>query len=311
MKKIILIAAAALLAAFSASAQEMKEATELAQSANAAWQNGELDNALESFKGALSIADKAGDEGLELSVQCMQGISGVLLSMSKNLINEKKYDEAIAKLNETVATAEGFGETEYANKAKKLIPDALNRKAGTLLKAQDFAGAVDALNQLIELNPKNGTAYLQLGAAYEKLGNMDEAVAAYEQAAANGKEGDAAKRLSTAFLKKASAALKAGNNADAIANARKSNEYSENANACKIAASASSKLGKINDAVEFYEKYLELNPNASDKSDILFTIAATYQKAGVKVKAIEYYSKLVSDAKYGVQAQQQISALNK
>ncbi|MCQ2135868.1 MAG: tetratricopeptide repeat protein [Bacteroidales bacterium] len=309
MKKIILIAAAALLAAFSASAQDMKEATEIAKAANEAWMGGDFDTALSSFKEALSIAEQCGDEGLELAVACQSAIPQIMLSQGKNLINEKKYDEAVAKLNEVAEVAESYGETSIADKAKKLVPDAINRKAGTLLKAQDFAGAVEALNQLIAINPANGQAYVNLGAAQEKLGNMDEAIAAYESAAANGKEAEANKKLSTVFLKKASAALKGGNAAEALENAVKSNDYVASANACKVAASASMKLGKPMDAINFYEKYLEVNPSAGDKSDIIFTIAATYQKAGNKAKAAEYYGKLTGDVKYGQQAQQQLQAL--
>ena len=60
-----------------------------------------------------------------------------------------------------------------------------------------------------------------------------------------------------------------------------------------------------------YKKYLEIAPSAKDASDILFTIAATAQKSGDKATAIEYYSKLASDAKYSAQATQQLAVLKK
>ena len=102
--------------------------------------------------------------------------------------------------------------------------------------------------------------------------------------------------LSNTFLKKGQAALKAGKNADAIAAFEKANSYLENANAYKLIASANIKSGKSAKAIEAYKKYLEISPNAKDASDIIFTIAATAQKAGDKATAIEYYNKLSGDA---------------
>ena len=52
-----------------------------------------------------------------------------------------------------------------------------------------------------------------------------------------------------------------------------------------------------------------MSPNAKDASDIIFTIAATAQKAGDKATAKEYYNKLTADPKYKDQAAAQLKAL--
>ena len=48
-----------------------------------------------------------------------------------------------------------------------------------------------------------------------------------------------------------------------------------------------------------------------DAADVMFTIAATAQKAGDKATASEYYKKLSGNAKYAAQATQQLGALQK
>ena len=85
----------------------------------------------------------------------------------------------------------------------------------------------------------------------------------------------------------------------------------ENAGAYKLLASAWMKGGKTANAINAYKKYVEVAPDAKDVPDILFTIAATAQKAGDKATAIEYYSKLTGNAKYGEQAKTLLASLKK
>ena len=144
-----------------------------------------------------------------------------------------------------------------------------------------------------------------------QAGDNDAAVAAFEAAAANGKEDQANKLLSNLFLKEGMTLVKAGKSADAIEALEKSNGYVESANAYKLIASANTKLGKSAKAIEAYKKYLEISPDAKDAADVMFTIAATAQKAGDKATAIEYYKKLSGNAKYAAQASQQLGALQK
>ena len=150
---------------------------------------------------------------------------------------------------------------------------------------------------------------LRLGQALSGAGKVDEAVAAFETAAKNGQEEMANKQISNLYLKKAVAALKGGKYADAASTALKATEYEENAQAYLIAGQASQKLGKNNDAISNFEKYLAAAPTAKNANAIAFTVAALYQKAGNKAKAVEFYKKVVNDPQLGAQAKQQLDAL--
>ena len=77
------------------------------------------------------------------------------------------------------------------------------------------------------------------------------------------------------------------------------------------AGQASQKLNKTNDAIKYFTKYLDAAPTAKNANAITFTVAALYQQAGNKVKALEFYQKIASDAKYGAQAKQMIDALKR
>ena len=309
MKRIFLLFAAAVMSVGIASAQDINKAIEAANNGNEAFQMGEYDLAVEAFKNSLAIAEGLGEQGAEHAGTCKTAICNIYLAHAKNLIKTADFDGALAKLNETIATSEGYGAADTAEDAKGLIPQVYMQKGNTALKAKDMASAIEAYAKVVELNPNNGDAYLRLGRAYAATGKIDEAVAAYETAAANGEEADAKKQLSTLFLKRAQASLKAGKNQEVIDNALKANSYLENANAYKLAASAAQKLKNNAQCIEFYEKYLQIKPDAKDANGVTFTIAALYQQAGNKAKAIENYEKVASDPQYGAGAQEQLKVL--
>ena len=310
MKKIFLFIAAAIMSAGVASAQDLNEAITLAKDGNAAFELGEYNLAIEAFTKALGIAESIeGDEAANHVGTCKTAICAIYLANSKALLKAGEYDGALAKLNETIAIAEQYGSENTVSEAQKLVPNVYMTQGNNALKSKDAASAIAAYTKVIENNPANGDAYLRLGSAFASTGKTEEAVAAWESAAANGKEKEAKKQLSNFFLKKAQASLKGGKSQEAIDFAIKSNEYLENANAYNLAAKAAQKLGKNAECIAFYEKYLALKPNAKDAAGVNFTIAALYQQMGDKAKAIEFYTKVASDPQFGAGAQEQLKVL--
>lgn len=311
MKRIFLLLAAAVMSVGIASAQDINKAIEAANSGNDAFQMGEYALAVEAFQKSLAIAEGLGEAGAEHANTCKTAICNIYLAHSKSLIKASDFDGALAKLNETITVAEGYGATDTAAEAKNLIPQVYMQKGNTAYKAKDMATAIEAYTKVTEIEPKNGDAYLLLGRSFAATGKLDEAVAAYETAALNGEEAAAKKQLSTLFLKKAQACMKAKDNQGAIDNALKANSYLENANAYKIAASSAQKMGDNAKCIEYYEKYLEIKPNAKDAAGVTFTIAALYQQAGNNAKAIENYEKVATDPQFGPGAQEQLKVLKK
>ena len=311
MKRLFVSLAALALAAGIASAQDFNAAVETFNMGAQTLETNKAE-ALTQFKSALAQFEACSEEeAAEMVAQCKQIIPQTILSIAKEQINEAQYDEAIATLKEAATVAGEYGVEDVIADTKELIPNAYSRKGATLLKAKDFAGAAAAFKEVVALDPADGQSQLLYGQALMQAGDNDAAVAAFEAAAANGKEDQANKLLSNLFLKEGMTLVKAGKSADAIEALEKSNSYLESANAYKLIASANTKLGKSKAAIEAYKKYLEVDPNAKDAADVMFTIAATAQKAGDKATAIEYYKKLSGNAKYAAQATQQLGALQK
>ena len=310
MKRLFVALAAFALAAGIASAQDFNAAVEAFNMGAQTLETNKAE-ALNQFKSALTQFEAcAEEEAAEMVAKCKEIIPQTIISIAKEQINEAAYDEALETLKEATATAEGYGLEDIALEAKNLVPTAWSRKGAALLKAKDFAGAAAAFKAVTTLNPEDGQNQLLYGQALMQAGDNAGAIAALEAAAANGKAEQANKLLSNAYLKEGMALVKANKSAEAIEALEKANSYVESANAYKLIASANTKLGKSKAAIEAYKKYLEVDPAAKDAADVMFTIAATAQKANDKATAIEYYKKL-SGTKYAEQAKAQLAALQK
>lgn len=313
MKKFLLFVAAAVMSAATVSAQDLAQATETYNNGAMELQMGNTAVALEHFQSALQMSESLGEEATDLVNNCKKAICSTSLSIAKDLYNSKDFDGAIEAFGKAKEYAETYGEQEIATEAGELISQTWKLKYNTdakeAMKAKDFAAAAENFKKVLEIEPDNGNAALQLGQAYMKGGKFDEAIEALGVAKANGQEANATKLISQIYLMKSQSALKSKNYQAVIDNALKSNEEAENANAYKLAASAAQKLGKNNDCIGYYEKYLELSPKAKDASGVICTIAVLYQQAGNKEKAKEYYQKIVNDPQFGATATEQLKTL--
>ena len=311
MKKIFLLFAATIFSAGVVSAQDINEAISLANDGKAAFEAGLYDEAIQAFQKAITIADGLGEAGAEHANTCKTAVGTIYLSHAKNLLKSGEYDAALVKLNETISAAETYGLESTVADAQKLIPNVYTALGNKALKAKNLPEAIAAYNKVVELDPTNGDAYIRLGKALAASGKVDDAIAAYETAAANGEEKDANKQLSTLYARMALASKKAQKWQEVLNYAEKSLAYLETANALSFAGEASSQLGKHTQTIEYFEKYLAVSPNAKNANQVKYVIADAAQKAGLKEKAIEYYSMITSDPDYAEYAKHQITELSK
>lgn len=308
MKKILATIATLVVALGTVSAQDLAAVTELYNSGAEAISVDKA-SALSSFEQALKLAEALGEEGQEIVANCKNIIPNLKLSLAKDLVKESKFDEAIAALQDVQKVAEAYEAFSVVDEAAGLIPQIKLSKANSLYKAKDFDGAAAAFKEILDADPTDGNAAFFMGAALLSGGKNDEAKAAFETAAANGQEAKANKQLGNIYLKEASAALKAKKFADAVSAAVKANEYAPNAQALQVAGQASQLAGKNNDAIKYFEQYLEAAPTAANAGAIAYTVGALYQTAKSNAKAKEFYTKALSDPKYGAEAKKMLDAL--
>ena len=294
MKKLIIIVAT-LLAATSVFAQDMATLTETYNSGITANEAGNVELALQNFKEALVMAEALGDEGAEIATNCKNSIPILMFSLAKKAANAAEYEKAVAGLKETIETAKKYGVDNIADEATVLVPQVLMQKANGFFNDKDYAGAAEAYKAVLAEDAANGMASLRLGAALKALGDKAGAIEAFQAAIDNGQDKAASKQLVNLYQQDAAASLKAKKYDDAIAAALESNKYGESAKAYQIAGTAASNGGKTKQAIEYFEKYVELAPTAKNTGDIFFSIAVSYQQLKDTAKAKEYYQKAIAD----------------
>lgn len=310
MKKIISTLAAMALAVGYVGAQDLTEITEMYNSGAEAIAAGDKEGALKSFEQAYELAAALGEEGAEIAENCKNVIPELNLSIAKSLVNDTKYTEAIDRIKTTISVAEKFANADILAEAKELLPKVVMQNASVLLNAKKYAEAAEAYKEVLSGDPANGLAAFRLGLALTGAGKTEEAKAALQTAAENGQQAQAYKQLANLFLKEAAADLKAKQYAKAVDAAVKVTEYDgKNSLAFQIAGQASQIQNKDNDAIKYFEKYLELAPTAKNATQIAFTVGALYQKAKNNAKAVEYFQKAVNDPALGDKAKALINAL--
>ena len=312
MKKVILTIVTALFTVGMMSAQDLSSAVEAYNNGAEALAIGDKTKALDNFNRALSLAEACGTEGKDVVANCKNAIPGVILSIGKDLYNNKNFEEALAKISEAADMAMKYNNADVMKEASELIPQISIMKdmdaANAAFDAKDMKSAIAGYKKVIETDNTNAVAALRLVQCLTGIGDFEGAKEFVKIAAANGQGENANKVLGTALLKKAASSLKAGKYADAIAQASESTEYTKNAQAYLIAGQAATKLNDNNKAIEYFSKYLKLAPKAKNAGAIALTVGALYQGQKNNAKAIEYY-KIAQAA--GVDAKAYIDALSK
>lgn len=274
MKKIFLMVAAAMIS-LAVSAQDLGKATETYNNA-AGLVQADKAAALKGFQEALKQAEACEEDAdgqrNALIENCKTNIVNFTLSIAKDFLKDKEYDKAYDQLKLSLEVATKYEDAEIVEEVKSLIPTVYVAKGNQLLKDKDALGAADSYQKALELDPQNGKAALNLGQAQNMAGNVDAAEDAFKIAMGLGEEKAAAKQLSKLYQKKANAAYKAGNFNRAYDDAMTSIDYEPNPTAYKIAGNASTKLDNKKVAIECFQQYLALSPNAKDAAQIKETI---------------------------------------
>ena len=274
MKKFVFSVCALFAAATISFAQDVNEATDLFNAAVEYLNLGDKTSALENFQKAYDIAKECGEAGQALVDQCESTIPQLALMVAKDYVKAGDYATAVVKAQEASAVAAAMNADASVAEAEALIPNIYMQQGNVLLKAKDYEGAIKAYSANVALNPANGKAYVNMAAAYDRLGQSDKAEENYLLAAANGQEKAANKALGNIYLKKALAANKAKSYDQAIEMANKSISFNETSKAHYIIGLAAQNSNKIALAISSFEKYLELDPTAANAQDVRTVVEA-------------------------------------
>jgi len=195
------------------------------------------------------------------------------------LKTEKRFDEAIVSYQKALQLQPDYAEVHYqlaeiyffqrkfrdaiasCNKAIQLQPNfAANYKIlGNIFQAQgEMEKALDAYKKALELNPEFAEAYINQGSIFSKLERNEEAIVSLEKAIAiNPNIGAAYWNLANVYLQV--------DNLEKLVECRKQAFLLEpkfvNAETLNDLGTAIGQLGNFSEAIGYYQKAIELQPN--------------------------------------------------
>lgn len=152
-----------------------KKAAEVEKHINAGLElqkTGNLKGAIEEYNAAL--AGDPNDDAIWVNI-------GTAYQAMKDYANALKAYQQANKINPQNQDAIQGIKTASAQQKDATIK-ALAEAANTSFKSGDFAGAVDKYLKLLEFNPKDAATHFNLGAAYERMKNIDAALNEYSMA---------------------------------------------------------------------------------------------------------------------------------
>lgn len=158
-----------------------------------------------------------------------------VISMNYGLL-----DEAIRNLNQAIA----LDETHYKS---------YNLLGLAYLKKGKLEEAAKAYKKCLKFRPQMAEAHFRLGYIYEQKGSLDEAITEYKRAYTLDKNPQASMNIAEIYFKQEK--LK-----QALEYAQKSLQEKSSAGAYNLQGVLFNKLGKYLEAIESFQKAIEINP---------------------------------------------------
>ena len=287
--------------AVTVNAQTESEAVEALKDGVAKSQAKDYLNAIESFKTCVSIYDDLELENSENRATAAAQITSTQYKYAISLYKQKKYDESVAAFETLKEYANTYDDPKNLKKAEKTIPKLYYAKGADLLKQEDYAGAITALDKSLELDPNYPMSYVRKAQVYKEQEDeanfktsIDGAINASVAKNDSKTEGTAKKLASGFYLNAGANAVKAENYTEAEKNFKTLMEYQEaDSDIYFQLAVIYNKQSKWDEAIEAGNKALELFKDAGTTKDakIYYELGNSYYGKGDNTAACDAYSK--------------------
>jgi tetratricopeptide (TPR) repeat protein len=221
--------------------------------------------AITALEECYNISDKLGAEGDSLKTVVGKAIPVLYNKQANDLVEAKKYAEAITAFEGVAKVAKKYGDAETAEKATAKIPQLYYAAGFDAYNQKNDASAVTYLEKAVAADSTNTKPMYLLAVVYQRMNNTP-------------------KFLST--LDKTIAVAKSQNDAATIdkANSLGKRYYT-------VAYANNAKANKLNESIESLKKALQYAP---EDKDLTFFLGQTYNKAKKYDLAIENLKKALA-----------------
>lgn len=284
---------------FNASAQTLKEATELYNSTAQTYKQ-DYPTGIANFNKVLEMCTAIGEGSEEIRTNTEDLMPQVYFEYAMSLYKKKDLQGTLNNLETSEAMATKYNKAEIKNRVEKTLPKLYVVMGTTKLKEGKFDEALTNYNKALQFNPNLIDAQVNITATYQKMENEEMMVESLLKTIELAKKlnkidiaDNANERLKNIYLKKAEEARVAKNYDLAIANYEKTILYdSTNAIVYRNYSNACFLSEKWDRTITIASKAIELNKATDmEKADIYNELATAYHKLNNIEKACEYFKK--------------------
>jgi len=293
-------------------AQSMDEAGEKYNEGNEKYSVKDYAGAIISFEEALNICNTVGADADGLKGNIQKQLNNSYYKNGLSLYKKRKYDDAIANMQKSLALSEELGDESKKAKNINYIAKIHSTKGLTLIKEKKLDEALAEYDAAQKV--KAGCVNASYGKAlvYKEKGDMDLMMQNADEAIKNGAGNEkAAKYVGKTKSLAAKTLLNEGTTELSKEHGAKAAEYLEasmkyqagSADTYYYLAIAYNKTKAYSKAIEAANKAIELKEG--DKSDIYFEIGQAHEGNGNTAGACDAYKKVtggnnIETAKYQI-----------
>lgn len=273
--------------------------------------------AIDSFEKCIKICEAVGADANEVKGAAIKVLPGLYQKKMVSFTNDKKYPEAILASKTTLEVATKYNDTTVIETVKKAQPNLYSSLGFNLQKANDNAGAVQAFDSAISINPNFTKAIFGKALSYVRLGNNPKVVENLDLALTKTQaDNDSTftkqiQKLGRDYFKAAGQKSKQAKKfAEALDNFNTSLKYGEDKDVYYNIANVYNAQKKFDLAITNAQKGLDLETgDANAKAKYLYELAAAQAGKGLTNDACGNYKSAMINKQFEAACKAQITNL--
>lgn len=291
--------------------QSEAEAVEAYNSAYESAQEGDFDQAISLYNEAISIAEQAGEEGAEVMEKAEAQLPQIYYQRAaakyKEFQQDKQasiLDEAVEYFSEAADIAEEYNDDRIGERADGVVTQLIYARGVLLYEEEDYEGAMEAMEEVLERNPNSAKAIYQQGLIVDQDDELDEAIELWQEAAEVAeKAGDsetanrANSKIRDELVYRAANKIEDDELESAMEDLQRALEYDENYVSTHYRlAEAYNQMEQYEQALEHANRALELESGGrTDQARIYFEIGTAHKNLENQAEACDAFA----NAAYG------------
>jgi tetratricopeptide (TPR) repeat protein len=282
-------------------AQDLNEAGTAFNDGNEAIKAKKFADAVQYYENSLDMCQMIGGDAAELQGKVEAQLTKVYYYNAQVLYKKKNFDSSVEEFKKAIDAAAVSSDEKTKKKASAFIPKVYSSQGLSLVKEKNYDDAITTLNKAFEYDEKCVNANYGLGLAYKGKGDIDQAVANFDAAIANGADNPKAaktvKKVKSAGSKmlEATAAkeLQIENSKEAVDYLNKAVSYSGGSfNSYYLLALANNKLKNFDAAIEAATTSLTFDGGDANSANL--ELGKAYEGKGDNANACAAYKKVTA-----------------